>query len=332
MARSASPPYPGFLAGGQYLCATYSSAASAVNLLVNPTGYLGAQDLLAFVPGTTTAVTLTAGSAIVPLFVPLQTDMQVAVWQYVSSGSPVEYRVLVDTGQGDGEGTEGTRTLTVNVPLVDPDRTRPIISTITLVGDSDPLSVTLEGIGYEHATHVVFTFRGRDIRTPRSQFIAPTGNSITVPVPENIILGLTDMTVVTRTGSSDPARLISPGGLGFATLEEELGVVLLSGDGDGFFKRIALSGQGVDVVATRDNTRAYVAKYEGTGRTLAVVDALTLEVAEELSLPSRVGRLVVDPSNNYLLCRRHGHIRLRRRHSPRVSEIPPGRPQDLTAA
>ncbi len=300
MARTTSPPYPGFSAGGQYLCSRYDSPDTA-NIQFRTS--LPS-------PGTIRSVVtylrlgLVVQGIIPPVFaIPYVAEAVFHIWNYPDeSDIPTEDLVTLHL-------EEGLRDYEVDVTLDEPDEGQPIINSISVDSTSNPAVIHLAGQRLTGVAEALFVMGAQRWTVPASTFDILTDTEVEVPVPVDAIIGLTDVYLVDRMlGTSNAARLTPPGGFGFVGLETTVGAFSQSVNGPTAVQQISVTtaaGQYVrDVVSTQDNTRVYVGVVDvhagATGGQIAVVDPLTFRTVDHIPLTIAPWRLAVDPDNKHL--------------------------------
>ena len=305
VARTSSPPYPGFSQRGQVLCARYDEIESPVNISVNTAGYVD-QESATVAVAASYGVGVMLGSSFPPaVLIPYATMVALQIWNYrVLAAPPLEEVVNLEL-------QEGVRDYTVEVAFPQPAGAEPVINSITLDAAGEEVRVTLGGFHFGGAVEVLFEMAEQRVRVPSDAFISLSDTELAVAVPHGFILGITDVSVVDMLqGSSNIARLTPPGGLGFSGLSTDLAVfdqlvsdetppgsiVLTSDSGTSMLVR--------DVLATGDNVRVYVAAIDassGDGHgAIFVVDTLTAKQVDEIPLYMNPWRLATDPDNKFL--------------------------------
>ncbi|MHB8955464.1 MAG: putative Ig domain-containing protein [Pirellulaceae bacterium] len=301
LARTASPPYPGFTAGGQYVCALYDSPDSRVDLALSTAGYriaLGGLSSFAFVASLGIGVALDGLLAL-----PFTAQIALDIWTYLG-----DHRDTVPFASQEMVValTEGTREQSVIVTSDEPLRVAPRITGIQLLGSGDSPTIVINGSRFGDGDAIEFDLGNSTSWVARSACLSWSDTSVTVQVPQDVILGLTEVYVAhARLGRSNSARITAPGDLAFITLAQGVGVIEKSVSSNTLLKTIAVDGSAMDVVTTSDNSRAYVAVLNLSAAVpssaVAVIDTLTLDVAATIPLPDdfQCWRLVVDPANDF---------------------------------
>ena len=313
MAYTHSPPEPGVGNSGLYLIGYSQDALAEFDLELANSQIAGAE---AGLLGVSAAIAGAGGSLVgamaavnaigidATLAVPAATaptPVLVSILQQTSLPFITTYDVQLQAGQ------VSTFSSTINVPppVV---ANAPQINAVSLTGNTQAPEVQINGSGFMSSNPVEVTFQQANGRkfTATADSVAP--NEITVPIPDGVVLGISQITVVRQdlgfspdpsnsNGSaksfqdiaSNPAQFNPSGNYAFVALPEgeqatgALEVIDNNSADTAFGSALTEISLGTtqnptyprDVAITPDDSRAYVT-LEQSGQ-VAVVDTITLQ-------------------------------------------------------
>ena len=360
IARTASPPFPGFSDRGNVLVARGGGPTGTIRINIDAL-FAGA---MIFAPAIGIAATgglagaiiglelAALGAAVMVLPIAAQA-VKIAVWRDWASGerSKVELDVIVDP----------LKPLTEIYAKIPPPPSAtagsPVVTEATTTVDaSGKAHLVIKGKNFRFgttggATRVSFRMGDRLVSVNATATGTQEDGQITVEVPRTVLLGASDIFVERRahTGnwlSSQAFTVANKGGYAFLGGRDQLNntaiqVIDLTADDDedlsAVIKRITIQDNGqlthgaiMDTVTTPDLSRAYVATDLG----VAVIDTMTLlqydvdqkaDGTQLIKLPQNsVARaLALDPKNRFLYVAGTGaiHVIDIRPHSAKFNQV-----------
>ncbi len=294
VARTSSPPYPGFSAGGQYLAAKADQPDRLVQIGFNAPPGVGVNigwDMVA-------NIATTIGAGLLPIMPTLSLGLTVLSYTIRPNTVPIATQSVTLHNPTPGEVYEAE----IMFPFINPGDLRPIIDQVQLTS-LNPAVVEIEGDRFEDAD-VIFKMGGNEY--VGSGTITMTRATITVP--DHVILGLAEIVVRhPDTGESNAATLLPSANLG-AVGRTGSGIAVF--DADTTDNRILAQFDfwgGTDTVFTPDQTRLYAI---GDGSVM-VVDTIRLQLIDiDPSTPEIDGiplsghpfihQLTTDPEGHFL--------------------------------
>ncbi|NLS91835.1 MAG: hypothetical protein GXX96_06600, partial [Planctomycetaceae bacterium] len=321
IARTTSPPYPGFSAGGQYLIAQLDQGELPVRLEIGLNGITGS---LSYRPGFVgngqggaTYVSIGGGGAAdIPI---MAVRMMAGMSPFAIAPMPFLplYGVTLWTYMGPNPNTipEKTQEVTIAMPEY-----RETYTTTLFVPPLDVSEPVVQSVVYNMGSHEV-TFTGQNLAGvdkvvfqmgappyPKSDASVSKGQ-VTATVPAGVVVGLAKMyavDVLMESGSdpalevrSNPIQLQSPGGLGFATDGDTLVAFEVGTDTNTLVDRVPLTDFARETQVTADRTRVYMTMpHIGVG----VVDAVSLRQVDVIRIPEMgyVSEIAIDPNDEFL--------------------------------
>ncbi len=295
MARTTSPPYPGFSAGGQYRIAKADTPDQLVMLGVGAPGHVGYS-----IGVTPYGYGVPYVGGLIP--VPYTLSLSVSFLTYRRSPNEIPYAEQTVNVQLPPAGS--TADVTVDVPELDPNDLRPVITDIDViaVGDTAILSITGE------------RFNGSDVifRQGENEFSAVivfmNDTSATVEVPRGAILGVSDVIVSNSSfGDSNGASFaLRPTYGAVASTGQQITVFNAFTSTNEVIRQFPLSGAAATIF-TPENSRFYATSYDG----VAVYDAILIRQADAnpataavdvVSIPGNpfIRELAMDPDGHFL--------------------------------
>ena len=286
-ARTTSPPYPGFSAGGQYMAAKSDQPEKLVTIGGSPRAHEGFSLALDWNNG----IGIHLGGGFLPIIPALVPVITVATYRRRPLDEiPVAQQTVNVSGATPGQ----VFTPAISLPFIDPADSSPVVTGLQLTS-LDPATIELSGQRFA-GSEVVFRYAGQEIVAGA----VASDTSATVAVPAGVIAGLADIVVKHPTfGESNVSRLTSPGGLG---------AVGRTGGGIAVFDTNTNSntllatydfGGGSDTIFTTDLTRLYSATFR---HGIGVVDAITLKQLPSIQLPNNAfhHQITIDPQDRFL--------------------------------
>ena len=289
-ARTTSPPYPGFSAGGRYIAAKSDQPEKLVTIGGPARNHEGFSLALDWNNG----IGVTWGGGFIPIIPALTPVITIATYRR----NPLTGPDAIPVQQLDVDVSAATPgqvfTPAVSFPVIDPADSAPVITNIRLTS-VDPPVVQLTGQRFA-GSEVIFRYRGNDI----SAGVVASDTSATVPVPAGVIAGLADILITHPVhGESNASRLTSPGGLGaVGRTGGGIAVFDTNTNTNSIVKEFNFGG-GSDTLFTTDLTRLYAATFR---HGIGVVDTITLKQMPPISLPGNAfhHQITTDPGDRFL--------------------------------
>ncbi|MFM2003423.1 MAG: hypothetical protein RI963_2849 [Planctomycetota bacterium] len=283
-ARTSSPPYPGFSAGGQYLLAKSDQPEKLLTIGgAAPSSTEGFSLMLDFTIGLGVGL----GFGLLPMWAPVLT---IATYRSNPKELPVvEQRVSV-AGAIPGQ----VFLPEIALPFINPRDSKPVITGLELTS-LDPPTIKVTGSRFSGA-RLFFRYQGTDHLLQRSG----SDTEITGTIPKGMISGLGDIVVKhPKFGISNIARLSSQGRLGaIATTGGGVAVIDTRSTKNEIVKEFNTGG-GSDTIFTTDATRLYVGTFRNG---IGVIDTITLQQLPPIPLPNNAfhHQVTIDPGNRFL--------------------------------
>ncbi|MFC1783851.1 Ig-like domain-containing protein, partial [Planctomycetota bacterium] len=337
IAKTTSPPYPGFSEGGQYLCAQRDFPDEMIDIefkLTEEGSVIGTETYTTFTTNDTAKMGVIVGRGAIPVESGPISEFTIRSYDYTKALPFYQQIVRVDT-----EGFEKVITK-ISIPTPAPYDS-PIINEISVQvfnpnDPSDPSwipQVTLYGENLD-GTNVAYSI-GEHIDSIENPIVS-TDQEITFEVSGDIILGLANFSAKNdKTGlKSNTVKVKPPGGFGFTILAfEKIGVFgsdLIpdpnNPDINELVAELDFDGRPNLVVVTSDRTRAYVSlkpEYDQNSGTqypggITVLDTVTIrQVDFDTDTPEmdlihldddgnhvpgieQIRSLAIDPSDRFL--------------------------------
>ncbi len=198
--RTASPPYPGFSAGGQYLAAKADEPNKLVQIGTGAPPHVGYSIGVDWNLG----IGIGIGFGLMPFFPTLSISITVLTYSRHPNEIPVAQQVV--SIQNPTPGT--VYNAEVTLPEIDPDDLKPIIHNVELVSLS-PARIRVTGERFEDA-NVVFRIGSTDFVSAAAQ----SDTEAIVAIPAGVIVGVSDILLMhAEYGESNRARLNASGNL-----------------------------------------------------------------------------------------------------------------------
>ncbi len=286
-ARTTSPPYPGFSAGGKYLAAKADQPERLVTIGGAPRAHEGFSLALDWSNG----IGIHLGGGFLPIFPLLTPVITIATYRR----RPLDEIPVAQQTVNVSAATPGQVFVpAIQLPIIDPEDSAPVVTGLQLTSLNPP-TVQLDGQKFGGA-EVVFRYRGQD-------YVAgSTGSdtSATVQVPAGIVAGLADIIVKHPSfGESNVSRLTSAGNLGAAA--NTFGGISVFDTNTTTNTVLAQYnfGGGSDTLFTTDLTRLYAATFR---HGIGAVDAITLQQLPSIQLPGNAfhHQIAIDPQDRFL--------------------------------
>ena len=295
IARTTSPPYPGFSAGGRYRLAKADQPNRLVSLGFGAPPHAGVS--IGIVSG---GYGIPLGLGFLPI--PYTLDFGISFLVYSRNPNEIPYAVQTQNYVLPPAGSVG-HVVTVDLPTPNPSLSKPIIEDLTFVALGDSARVHIVG---KKLLNTQVEIRQLDQRVTVVPAAGSSDTVIVVDIPAGYITGLTSFRVKhAQYGSSDIAYLRPTGGLG-AVASTGVGATLFQTDIDTnqLVRKFSLGG-GFDTVFTPDLTRAYVT----TRNEVAVIDTMAIRQADadlstgaidSIPIPGFVHQIAVDPLGHFV--------------------------------
>ncbi len=294
MARTTSPPYPGFSQGGQYVCA--QSDAPDVTVFFSAATLLGGvqQSAYAMLPVMGFGF-FTPAADLYAIRMSQVGWMDIGFRRYLEDRTDeIPYYEQIVTY----EIPEGATHLELTIDPPELPRRSPVITGVEYVIVEGEPKIVIRGERLDRAQQVALELADRNHTWFGSAFEDASATSLTVPWPEDagLILGLTDIYVVAPGGvNSNHVQLGPTGGLGFMSAYDDVGPFVaafeadIPDDANRMAAKIYLGDAGwktiYNTVTSVDSTRVYAAVQRGSTSDpwggVAVIDATTLKQVDE---------------------------------------------------
>ena len=323
VARTTSPPYPGFSEGGKHLCAHLDATGRQVEVtFASVYNQLSLQRSYATIPSRGFGF---RASPIMRMATNLLGRIGTYFFSYETADTSQTPYVIQEVMV---EIPDGVTHVTTTVEIPDPPTNMPVIRQAEYARVGGEELITIRGERLDRLDRVELTMGDRIWAMFPNGFVGHASDFVTLVLPEDsgLILGLTRITAIAgRNRKSNSVWIESPGGLGFMAAQDNasdyVGVfeIDLPQNANRMAGRIylgdAISKHIRNTVTTNDNTRVYAA-VKRWGPTdppggVAVVDAIRLKQYDMdpdadgenfIPLPNEDGasRIVLSPRNDFL--------------------------------